>query len=137
MEDYYELIDVDSGASLDDIKKVCYELLLKYHPDKTTHDSEQNANFYLKLQEARKVLLDADSRRDYDKNLKEYRLNKLRPVFSYVGIDELEYEEEEELYYMECRCGGEFSFTTNVLKNEKTIHVPCTDCTYDIVVTLD
>ena len=148
MDNYYELLEISQDATPDEIKKRCQELLLKHHPDKTDQSENisnkvtETSTFYLQLQEARKVLLDVERKITYDMHLKEKCLKLTHAVYSYVTLDELDYEGEEErglaCYFMECRCGGEYLVDeeiSNSVEEGATIHVPCSDCTYHLVVT--
>jgi len=137
MEDFYELLQLDCETPSEVIKKHCQELLLKYHPDKS-QKQEENESMYLKIQEARKVLLNVEERKHYDRKLKESKLNKQYPVFSYVKLEELDFDEETGSYYMECRCGGEYLVDAEQLNSQTngSLHIPCDDCTYHIVVTV-
>lgn len=69
-EDLYLLLELDTGASQDDIKKAWRKVCLTAHPDKHGDKSAEeleavNLNF-VKLQEAFNVLSDVKKRRKYD-----------------------------------------------------------------------
>ena len=65
--DYYRVLDLDKGASLDDIKKRFRKLALQYHPDRNPNDPVAEEHFKL-VAEAYHVLSDRKRRRLYDKN---------------------------------------------------------------------
>jgi len=62
---YYEILEVSPGATLDDIKKSFRHLALKHHPDKN-RNSEESKQTFVKLVEAYEVLSDDMARRNYD-----------------------------------------------------------------------
>lgn len=62
--DYYVILDVDRGASVDEIKKAYRRLALQYHPDRNP-DPEAVEKFK-EASEAAEVLTDADKRAIYD-----------------------------------------------------------------------
>ncbi|MCQ2610979.1 MAG: molecular chaperone DnaJ [Treponema sp.] len=63
--DYYEVLGVDKGASIDEIKKGYRKLAVKYHPDKNPGDKEAEAKFK-EATEAYEVLSDEQKRPIYD-----------------------------------------------------------------------
>lgn len=71
--DYYTLLGVADGASVDDIRKAFHLFALKFHPDRhaaaTSEKRERAAVIYRRGAEAYRVLLDAEQRRQYDAQL--------------------------------------------------------------------
>lgn len=63
--DYYEVLGVEKGASIDDIKKGYRKLAIKYHPDKNPGDKEAEEKFK-EATEAYEVLSDDKKRPIYD-----------------------------------------------------------------------
>lgn len=64
--DYYEVLGVDRGSSLDEIKKAYRKLALKYHPDKNPGDPTAEEKFK-EAAEAYAVLSDEEKRSHYDR----------------------------------------------------------------------
>jgi molecular chaperone DnaJ len=64
--DYYEVLSVQRGAVLDDIKKAYRKLALKYHPDKNPGDADAEEKFK-EAAEAYGVLSDDEKRARYDR----------------------------------------------------------------------
>src|SRR6476469_1305609 len=64
--DYYEVLGVERGASIDDIKKAYRRLALKYHPDKNPGDTAAEESFKAAA-EAYGVLSDEEKRARYDR----------------------------------------------------------------------
>ena len=62
MEDYYQILGVERGATKEQIKKAYRTLAHKYHPDKQDGDGEK----FKRINEAYQVLSDDVKRRQYD-----------------------------------------------------------------------
>jgi molecular chaperone DnaJ len=63
--DYYEVLGVDRGADMEEIKKTYRKLALKYHPDRNPNDKTAEEKFK-ELSEAYEALSDPVSRGAYD-----------------------------------------------------------------------
>jgi len=64
-KDYYRILDVDRGASAEEIKKAYRKAALKFHPDRNPGNPEAEQNFKLAA-EAYAALSDPEKRRIYD-----------------------------------------------------------------------
>jgi DnaJ-class molecular chaperone len=65
--DYYKILEVDSKASQDDIKKKFYSMAKKYHPDsQETKTTKVNEEKFKQISEAWEVLSNEDTKNDYD-----------------------------------------------------------------------
>lgn len=65
MKDYYKILEVEKGASQDDIKKSYRKLAMKWHPDKNPDNKEAEEKFK-ECAEAFETLSDPEKRRMYD-----------------------------------------------------------------------
>jgi molecular chaperone DnaJ len=63
--DYYEVLGLEKGASVDDIKKAYRKLAMKFHPDRNPGNKEAEASFK-EAAEAYEVLQDEQKRARYD-----------------------------------------------------------------------
>ena len=71
--DYYEVLDIQKGASEDEIKKAYKKLARKYHPDMNPGDKEAEEKFK-EVNEANEVLSDPEKKARYDQ-------------FGFAGVD--------------------------------------------------
>ncbi len=71
--DYYEVLDINKGASEDEIKKAFRKLAKQYHPDVNQGDKASEAKFK-EINEAYEVLSDKDKKAKYDQ-------------FGHAGVD--------------------------------------------------
>src|SRR3954464_10746458 len=63
--DYYEVLGIQRGASVDEIKKAYRKLAMKYHPDRNPGDKAAETSFK-EAAEAYEVLSDDQKRGRYD-----------------------------------------------------------------------
>ena len=76
MVDYYQILDVNPSATLNEIKQSFRTLALKYHPDKNKN-SESSKEKFMQIIEAYEVLSDQYARKRYDSINSEKRSNRV------------------------------------------------------------
>lgn len=81
--DYYEVLEIERSASLEEVKKAYKKQALKYHPDRNPNNAEAEEQFKL-CSEAYAVLSDDGKRRRYDQ-FGHAGLEGGNPGFSDVG----------------------------------------------------
>ncbi|MDF2674855.1 MAG: dnaJ, partial [Clostridiales bacterium] len=64
-KDYYKLLEIEKGASDEEIKKAFRKMALKYHPDKNPGDKAAEEKFK-EISEAYQVLSDPEKKSQYD-----------------------------------------------------------------------
>lgn len=64
-DNFYEILEVEETASIEEIKKSYRKLSLKYHPDRTNGDVEK-VKVFQKINEAYETIGDVEKRQEYD-----------------------------------------------------------------------
>lgn len=129
---FYEILNCNSNASTEEIKKSYQSLILKYHPDK----QQQNAGAFVQLNEAWSVLRDPDKRRAYDAEILQKKFNENRIVHEVVNLErDFTFDEETNSYCRSCRCGGLFVVTKDDVAASDT-YLECDECSLVIALTL-
>ncbi|XP_022083848.1 dnaJ homolog subfamily C member 24-like [Acanthaster planci] len=106
------------------------------HPDKlppTCSEAERAAalqRFHL-VDTAWRTLGDEASRKEYDARQTEKEMRKPWPLNEKVHVDEMDWQEDEEVYSYSCRCGGEYVVTVKDIDQNVSI-VGCNTCTLSI-----
>lgn len=80
--DYYELLGVSRGATVDEIKKAYRKLAMQYHPDRNP-DNKEAAEMFKEVSEAYEVLSDSAKRQRYD----QFGHEGMRSAFGPGGFD--------------------------------------------------
>lgn len=107
MATHYEILGVESTASLADIKAAYRKLAHQYHPDKYPRSGPTNKQF-LEISKAYEVLSDPDSRKQYDERL-EYQAYYTIPRERY---GERPYQRQQPVFTT--RWSGEYTRTAYV-----------------------
>lgn len=125
----YEVLCVSSSATYDEIKKSYQNLVLKFHPDKTSTSSHKE---FIEVDEAWKVLRDTAQRKQYDAELGQARFDDKPIVHETLKKSEFDYDEESGVYYHECRCGGVYVMPEETQEN---VYIACDECS--LVIELE
>ena len=130
MEDLYNILGVPPTATYHQIKENYQKLILHYHPDRS-HSSD--ASIFIKVNNAYKILGDEHLRKEYDEKWKERCSKQFMPIDKDVDFKNFVYDDEEQVFCYECRCGGEFLLTSTDAELNFDI-VCCDSCSLTIRV---
>ena len=138
MDNYYELFNLPSFSTLEEVK-TCYQQLAKeLHPDKqasnkSSETKKEAANMFIKITEAWTVLKHPATKADYDIKLKQSESEKSYSINDVLSLDEFEVYIDDKnnckMYSYPCRCGGTYDlFCTDINTNCKSIILQCSTC---------
>lgn len=105
---YYDILNVEQSATLEEIKKSYHILAKEHHPDKSKNDGDE----FVVISEAFEVLSDSQKREEYDTTLKNIKINEEKQSVAFeVSLNQCQYiccENNIKYYDYECRCGDYF-----------------------------
>jgi curved DNA-binding protein CbpA len=87
MDDYYNVLELNQNASIDEIRKSFRTLALRYHPDKNKN-SESKEKF-MKIVEAYETLSDVNGKRNYDESI---TIKKDSPKYDFSWTPSADFE---------------------------------------------
>ena len=144
---HYEILNVTSSASYEEIKASFHRLARQSHPDKQQQQQQQQQqakqwqkkmdgdDAFKRIQQAWQVLRDDERRKQYDLELQQIHLTQKSKRDGAVSISlqedcEEAYDEELErtVFVYDCRCGEELILVTE--KEEKPQYLDCPGCCF-------
>ena len=129
---HYSVLEIKSDACFEEVKKAYRSLIVTMHPDKGG-----NADDFHAVQEAWDTLKDMEKRSKYDAEILADNVDTFRALgATVVELDEFEYEELENIYTYECRCGDEFIMTEDDVIDGVQI-LTCPSCSLLLSVSYD
>ncbi|XP_066043364.1 dnaJ homolog subfamily C member 24 [Chamaea fasciata] len=128
-KDWYEVLGAKPSDSLAELKRKYQKLALLYHPDKQEADVpagevEERVQRFIEIDQAWKILGNEETKKEYDLQQREDSLTKEWPLHAQIYLEDMSWNEDEQLYTLSCRCGGNYS----VFKSEtKDVSLVCCD----------
>lgn len=131
---HYDVLGCTKESTSEDIKRAYHALALKFHPDKNRSEFD-NVKFQ-RISEAWNVLRDPESRKEYDIVQRQTELDsECIPIYARIHVEELEVTDNEDILIYRCRCGGIYHVQREYIEEKnQSIHVPCLECTFLIIV---
>ncbi len=87
MDDYYNALELNRNASLDEIRKSFRTLALRYHPDKNKNTESKEK--FMKIVEAYETLSDVNGKRNYDESI---TIKKDSPKYDFSWTPSADFE---------------------------------------------
>ena len=87
MDDYYNVLELNRSASLDEIRKSFRTLALRYHPDKNKNTESKEK--FMKIVEAYETLSDVNGKRNYDESI---TIKKDSPKYDFSWTPSADFE---------------------------------------------
>ncbi|NXB31439.1 DJC24 protein, partial [Eulacestoma nigropectus] len=127
-KDWYKVLGAEPSDSPAELKRKYQKLALLYHPDKQEADVpaevEERVQRFIEIDQAWKILGNEETKKEYDLQQREDNLTKEWPLHAQIYLEDMSWNEDEQLYTLSCRCGGNYS----VFKSEtKDVSLVCCD----------
>ncbi|NXU34029.1 DJC24 protein, partial [Drymodes brunneopygia] len=128
-KDWYKVLGAKPSDSLAELKRKYQKLALLYHPDKQEADvpagaAEERVQRFIEIDQAWKILGNEETKKEYDLQQREDELTKEWPLHAQIYLEDMSWNEDEQLYTLSCRCGGNYS----ILRSEtKDVSLVCCD----------
>ncbi|XP_041279224.1 dnaJ homolog subfamily C member 24 [Onychostruthus taczanowskii] len=128
-KDWYKVLGAKPSDSPAELKQKYQKLALLYHPDKQEADvaaaaAEERVQRFIEIHQAWKILGNEETKKEYDLQQREDNLTKEWPLHEQIYLEDMSWNEDEQLYTLSCRCGGNYS----VSKSEtKDVSLVCCD----------
>lgn len=129
-DNYYAILNCTEHATFEELKQSYQKLVKQYHPDK--NDTLATSDQFRKIDEAWKVLRDANSRKEYDNILMNDKLNNQLLLYATLTLKDLDFNVESDIYTYSCRCGGIYTITADSITEECL--VSCDECSFVILI---
>eukprot|EP00128_Syssomonas_multiformis_P017066 Colp12_sorted_trinity150504_noHs@7700 len=143
LKDYYTILGIPKSSDAAAIKTAYQKLAVQMHPDKLqqmgfagTGLYEESVAEFKEIQEAYDVLKDQAKRSEYDAEVEKRKYRQEFPVSEEVLLDDMNFDEETELFSWPCRCSGEYVVLEEDLTETENI-VCCSDCSLAIRVIVE
>ncbi|XP_063294642.1 dnaJ homolog subfamily C member 24 [Pelobates fuscus] len=139
-KDWYAILGANPTDSQAELKQKYQKLALLYHPDKlgtdvTDKHVENGSQRFIEINQAWKILGNEETKKEYDLNLRECEISRSWAVDTQIHLEDMSWDEDEDLYSFPCRCGGRYVVPQNDI--EQTLLVNCDSCSLIIEILLE
>ncbi|KAJ8416236.1 hypothetical protein AAFF_G00382580 [Aldrovandia affinis] len=137
--DWYAVLDASPSDCLQELKQKYQRLALLYHPDKQGPDAgagelEQRVQRFIEVNQAWKILSNEETKRAYDLQRHARELKQMWPLDAHVCLDDMDWDDGEQVYTYSCRCGGQFLMRKEEADEESESLICCDTCSLSIEV---
>ena len=75
VKEFYKILEINEGATQEEIRKAYYKMALKYHPDKNPNNQEEAKKKFQEVSKAYEILGDEGRRKRYDNGETDFTEN--------------------------------------------------------------
>ncbi|KAJ8252087.1 hypothetical protein COCON_G00213990 [Conger conger] len=139
--DWYAILDASPSDCVQELKQKYQRLVLLYHPDKqgpgaAAGEVEQRLQRFIEVDQAWKILSNPETKTAYDLQRRAQELKQNWPVDAHISLDDMDWDDGEQVYRYGCRCGGEFIIGKEETEEEEESVVCCDTCSLSIEVKM-
>ncbi|XP_053685720.1 dnaJ homolog subfamily C member 24-like [Sabethes cyaneus] len=134
---HYQVLGVAPDATHEEIRKAYQSLALRYHPDKmrSSSSSSRAPIEFIRIDEAWKILRDAETRRIYDAELMQRTCREDYFVNEVLTAKDFNYDRDEDHRCRNCRCGGLYILPED-LNSGESCYIACDECSLVVQVNV-
>ncbi|XP_016154488.1 PREDICTED: dnaJ homolog subfamily C member 24 isoform X2 [Ficedula albicollis] len=122
-KDWYKILGAKPSDSPAELKRK-YQKLALLEADVAAGEAEERVQRFIEIDQAWKILGNEQTKKEYDLQQREDNLTKEWPLHEQIYLEDMCWNEDEQLYTLSCRCGGNYS----VSKSEtKDVSLVCCD----------
>ncbi|XP_018619435.1 dnaJ homolog subfamily C member 24 [Scleropages formosus] len=136
-KDWYSVLEASPSDAPHELRRKYQRLALLYHPDKQSPDLaaeqvQRHMQRFIEVDQAWKILGNEETKRVYDLQRRAKELKQSWPVDAHICLGDMSWDDEEQVYTYNCRCGGLYIIGIEEAEVESVIC--CDTCSLSIEV---
>ena len=126
----FEILNESKDCEVERLKSKCQKLIKEHHPDKNFGEESER---FLQIMKVWQILNDPKKlTQEKSNNLTQKKAN-----WDTITLQDMNYDEENYVYYRDCRCGDRYNLPKEELNCDSEFCVECETCSNTITVTTE